>query len=284
MDAIRQVQWDGKTLGPWRETLENADVVVNLAGRSVNCRYNEKNKAEIYASRLDSTRILGEAIRDTASQPKLWLNSSTATIYRHAEDRPMDEATGELGTGFSCDVAQKWEKTFFDADTPRVRKVALRSAIVMGKDAGSAFGHYRIVVKAGLGGAEGNGRQMVSWIHIKDWLRAVDWIIDHPELAGIVNVSSPEPLANHEFMAVTRHAFGVPVGLPLPAWMLAIGAVFLRTETELILKSRCRRGCWRVGSSFSFRIGKARRGIWRSRTCTEVHATRSPQLAKSQLQ
>ncbi|HEY3782710.1 MAG TPA: TIGR01777 family oxidoreductase [Fimbriimonadaceae bacterium] len=233
-----EIKWDGKSHGTWEQSLEGADVLINMAGRSVNCRYNAKNKAEIYASRLDSTRILGQAIANAACPPKLWINSSTATIYRHAEDRPMDEDCGEVGSGFSVDVAQKWEDAFFSATPCSARRVALRSAMVMGHSKHSAFTHFQTVVKLGLGGPEGSGTQMVSWIHAADWLAAVYWIIDHDEIRGPINLSSPNPLSNREFLKVLRGVLHVPIGLPLAKWMLTIGAFFLRTETELLFKSR----------------------------------------------
>ena len=230
--------WDGKSLGPWAATLEDADLLVNLAGRSVNCRYTPENKAEIYASRLDSTRVLGEAIAACKRPPRVWMNSSTATIYRHAEDRPMDEATGEYGEGFSVDVAQKWEQVFYESPTPNTRKIALRSAIVMGAGEGLAFDHFLKLTKIGLGGRQGSGNQMVSWVHITDWLRAIDWIYGHPELNGSINISAPNPVKNSRFMGELRKAVGISFGIPLPVWMLEIGTYFMRTETELVLKSR----------------------------------------------
>lgn len=235
----RHVVWDGATLGPWADELEGADVLLNLAGRTVNCRYNARNKAQIYASRLDSTRVLGEAVADCANPPTVWLNAATATIYRHAEDRPMDEVTGEIGTGFSVDVATKWERALADARTPSsVRKVAMRTAIVMARGDGGPFEVMLRLARRGLGGRMGSGRQMVSWIHGRDWLRAVMFLIEQDDLAGAVNLAAPGPLPNVEFMRELRRAAGVRVGLPAARWMLELGAILLRTETELVLKSR----------------------------------------------
>ena len=234
----KEIAWDGKALGDWVKEIEGADVVVNLAGRSVNCRYNARNKEEIYNSRLDSTKVIGEAIAAARTKPKLWINSSTATIYRHAEDRPMDEDSGEIGHDFSMNVAQNWERVFREAKVPFVRKVALRSAIVLDNVHGSAFWHELMLARKGLGGRYGSGRQMVSWVHIQDWLRAIDWIILHRDLEGPINVASPHPVTNNEFMRTLREVAGVKVAIPLYPWMLEIGAFFLRTETELLLKSR----------------------------------------------
>lgn len=236
--GVSYEHWDGKTLGPWRMSLEGADAVVNLAGRTVNCRYNAKNKAEIYASRLDSTRVLGEAIAQCAAPPPVWLNSSSATIYRHAEDRAMDEMTGEIGTGFSVDVCQRWERVFFDASTPNTRRVALRTAMVFDALPGGVKDAFEAIVRRGQGGTLGPGTQFVSWIHGLDFCRAVEWIIEHPELDGALNITSPNPLPNREFMRIWREVYGARFGLPATKWMLEIGAVFLRTETELLLKSR----------------------------------------------
>lgn len=232
------VAWDGATMGAWTTELDGAQVLINLSGKSVDCRYNEANKAAIYASRLESTEILGKAIADCEKPPSLWLNAASATIYRHAEDRPMDEATGELGEGFSVDVCQRWERTFFDAPIPdTVRRVALRTAIVLGRD-GGALVPLRMLTRLGLGGKQGNGRQYFSWLHEADFIGIVEHAIAHEELSGVINVSAPNPVPNAAFMAALRRACGMPLGLPTPAWLLEIGAVLIRTETELILKSR----------------------------------------------
>lgn len=243
----RVVPWDGRTMGRWVEKLDGADVCINLAGRSVNCRYTEHNRDEIYRSRIDSTRLLGEAIASLTHPPRLWLNASTATIYRHALDRPMDEAAGELGGdeagapskwNFSIRVATDWEAAFFATRTPRTRKVAMRSAITMSPDRGSPFALLVRLAQTGLGGRNGSGRQFVSWVHDADFARAVEWLIAHEEAEGVVNIASPHPLPNGEFMRALREACRQPVGLPAPAWAIEAAAVFLRTESELVLKSR----------------------------------------------
>jgi uncharacterized protein (TIGR01777 family) len=246
------VHWDGQHIGPWTEYLEGADVCINLAGRSVNCRYNEENRAQIYESRIGTTRLLGEVLGSLADPPPVWLNASTATIYRHAMDREMDEYGGELGGNelmtarrrvpaswnFSVRVAKDWEAEFFAAPTPRTRKVALRSAMVMSPSPGSAFGVLLNLVRMSLGGTQGNGRQFVSWIHDLDFARAVEFLIAREDMEGAVNVASPHPLPNREFMAVLREAWGMPNGFPAPRPLLELAALFLRTETELVLKSR----------------------------------------------
>lgn len=235
----RAVRWDGVVLGDWAAELEGADVLVNLAGRSVNCRYHARNRADILHSRIASTRILGDAVALCERSPAVWINSSTATIYRHAEDCPQDEHTGELGEGFSVEVAKAWEKAFFAARVPgEVRKVAIRTAIVLGRDRGSALDYFRRLARLGLGGRMGSGRQMMSWVHVADFCRAVEWLVRTPSCDGIVNLSAPEPLPNRLFMRVLRRVVGVPFGLPAARWMLEAGALALRTETELILKSR----------------------------------------------
>jgi len=241
------VIWDGTTLGSWTERLEGADVLINLAGRSVNCRYTAANRLAILDSRVGTTRLLGEAVAKAAHPPRLWINASTATIYRHALERAMDEDTGEFGGEepdgpaswrFSIDVATNWEDAFFQAKTPRTRKVALRSAVILSPDRGGIFAELRRLVRIGLGGAAGTGKQFVSWIHECDFIGAVEYLMDHQEMRGPVNVASPNPLPNAEFMRVLRQACGVPFGLPATRWMLELGAFVLRTETELILKSR----------------------------------------------
>ena len=227
--------------------MNGADVVVNLAGRSVNCRYNAINRRLIVDSRVNSTRVLSEAIATAHRPPRVWLQASTATIYAHRYDAPNDEATGILGGNeaaapatwrFSIDVATAWEQAANDANVPATRKVLLRSAMTMSPDRGGIFDTLLGLVRRGLGGTSGDGRQYVSWIHERDFVRAVYWLIDHDEIAGPVNVAAPHPLPNAEFMRALRDAWGTRIGLPATQWMLEIGAVFLRTETELILKSR----------------------------------------------
>ncbi|MBV9406359.1 MAG: TIGR01777 family oxidoreductase [Acidobacteriaceae bacterium] len=239
--------WDAQELGDWARAFERADVVINLAGRSVNCRYNATNRREIKNSRILSTAVVGRAISECAHAPRLWLNASTATIYRHSLDRPMDES-GELGGSepdaprkwkFSIDVATSWERTFFAADTPATRKLALRSAMTMSPDPNGVFDHLLRLVQWGLGGPSGSGEQYISWIHDVDFVRAIEFLIAHEEFSGVVNVSSPCPVTNRDFMCCLRHAWCTSyVGLPAPRWMLSIGAALLRTETELVLKSR----------------------------------------------
>ncbi len=241
------IPWDAKTLGPWTQELESADAVINLAGRSVNCRYHPANRRLIMDSRVESTRVIGQAIARAANPPRVWLQSSTATIYAHRFDDPNDESTGILGGNepnlpdtwkFSLDVAKAWERATDEADTPRTRKVLLRSAIIMSPDDGGAFDVLRTLVRVGLGGRAGDGKQFVSWIHEQDFVTAVRWIIDHDSLTGAINLAAPNPIPNASFMRALRRAAGIPIGLPATKWMLELGALALRTETELILKSR----------------------------------------------
>lgn len=241
------VHWDGVTIGTWTECLEGADVCINLVGRSVNCRYHAANREAIYNSRIDTTRLLGHVIANLADPPKVWLNASTATIYRHTLDRPMDEATGELGGNepgapakwnFSIRVAKDWEAAFFDMSTPRTRKVAMRTAVVFSAQPGNPFVIYSNLVRLGLGGTQGNGHQFISWIHEQDFARAVEFLIARDDLNGVVNLAAPNPLPNREFMAVLRDVWDAPNGLPAPGPLLELAAFFHRTETELLLKSR----------------------------------------------
>jgi uncharacterized protein len=219
------------------DALENATMLINLAGKSVDCRYNEKNKKEIYDSRIDTTKILGEAILQCKNPPPLWINSSTATIYRHAEDRPMTEETGEIGTGFSVGIATAWEKAFFDFSLHKTRQVALRMAIVLGKD-GGVIHPLKNLVRLGLGGKQGKGNQMFSWIHIEDVYRVIEFVKINENITGVINTSSPNPITNAQLMQLFRKNMNVLFGLPAPTWLLKIGAVIIKTETELILKSR----------------------------------------------
>jgi uncharacterized protein len=243
----RTVHWTGYDLGNWAVEVDGADVVINLAGRSVNCRYTERHRREILDSRIYATRAIALAIEQAVEPPPVWLNASTATIYRHAFDRPMDEATGEIGGGepgasaswqFSIDVATAWEEALFEARTPATRKVAIRAAMVMSPDRGGIFDTLLRLVRLGLGGTAASGRQYVSWVHEADFLRAVDLLIARRDLEGPVNIAAPDPLPNRDFMRYLREAAGVRIGLPAARWMLEIGAFVMRSETELLLKSR----------------------------------------------
>ncbi len=251
------VHWDGEHEGPWVDYLEGADVCINLAGRSVNCRYDAENRREIYTSRIGTTRLLNEVIGGLQYPPWVWLNASTATIYRHTLDRSgidweMDEATGELGGheaiskrrrapetwNFSVRVAKDWETAFFEPPLPRTRKVALRSAMVFSPAPGSAFAVLSNLVRLSLGGKQGSGRQYVSWIHEDDFARAVEFLMERDSIEGPVNLAAPNPVPNREFMAALRYAWDVPNGLPIPTPLIELGALLLRTESELVLKSR----------------------------------------------
>lgn len=234
---IRFVMWDGKQPGAWADEVDGAQVLINLTGKSVNCRYNPENKKQILESRLASTLALGAAVIMASRPPKLWINSSSATIYRHAEDRPQDEYTGETGKDFSMGVCQQWEETFFDIPTPSTRKVAIRTALVLGQQ-GGVYPVFRKLANMGLAGRQGSGRQMTSWIHEKDFADAIRFIIDSPELDGVINLSSPHPVSNEEFIKTMRHSVGHSCGLPQTKWMLEIGAWLMGTETELVTKSR----------------------------------------------
>lgn len=240
------------------DLLDGSDLLLNLAGKSVNCRYTPANRAEILRSRVDTTRELAAAIRDCEDPPPLWINASTATIYRHAEDRPMTESTGEIGEGFSVDVARAWEEALFVGDLPSTRRVALRMAIVLGD--GSALVPLLWLTRLGLGGPQldghwfataarraagtfhtfraRGGRQKFSWIHLADVLGIIRFLRAHSEIDGVVNVSSPNPSDNRTVMQTLRDLLGMPAGLPAPRWMLEIGSAVIRTETELVLKSR----------------------------------------------
>lgn len=242
----RSVTWDGATLGDWVEELEDADAIVNLAGRSVDCRYNRANRRAMMDSRVHSTRIIGEALARLRQPPRVWLQSSTATIYAHRHDAPNDELTGILGGNepdlpdtwrFSIDVATSWEHEVDSAPASSTRRVKLRSAMIMSPDKGGIFDTLVGLVRWGLGGRAGDGRQYVSWIHEVDFVRAIYWLVEH-DVSGAVNLASPNPLPYDDFMRALREAAGVRIGLPATKWMLELGAFLMRTETELILKSR----------------------------------------------
>ena len=242
-NGFREILWDAITVGDWARELEGATAVINLTGRSVNCRYHAQNRRLILESRVRSTQVIGEAIAQCKTPPPVWLNASTATIYQHTFGPAWDEAgricgTPEAKDEFSVQVATEWEKALSEAPTPATRKVAMRAAMVLGNDKNSVFPMLCRLARFGLGGKMGDGRQFVSWIHQTDFCRAVEWLITHEELHGPVNICAPNPLSNVEMMKAFRKVVGMPVGLPAARWMLEIGAIALRTETELILKSR----------------------------------------------
>ena len=242
VERWQSVGWD-----ELERAIDGADVVLNLAGRSVDCRYSAAHRREILTSRVETTRAVGEAIAAAKRPPRVWLQASTATIYAHRYDAANDEMSGMLGGSepdapeswrFSIDVAQAWERAFDDAVTPSTRKVALRTAIVMGPFHGGAFANFRLVARLGCG-RMGDGRQWVSWIHQRDFIRALEWLIDHDEVEGIVNVAAPNPLPNADFLGAIRDAcHGAPYGIPAPQSLLEVAAFIHRTETELLLKSR----------------------------------------------
>lgn len=242
-----QVRWDGRSLGPWAEVIDGCDVVVNLAGRSVSCRYTPVNLRAMMNSRVESARVVGEAIAAAARPPRVWLQMSTATVYAHRFDAPNDEASGVIGGSepgvpdywaYSVDIARAWEREQERAATPHTRKVALRSAMVMSPDRGGVFDVLLWLARLGLGGPVAGGAQYVSWIHDHDFVRAVEFLVDREDIAGPVNLAAPDPLPQRALMRELRGAWGVPVGLPATRWMAGIGAFVLRSDTELLLKSR----------------------------------------------
>ncbi len=239
-EGVCFVQWDGKSLGDWCKQLDTTQVVVNMAGRSVNCRYNEKNKKEILDSRVQSTRILGQAIAQAAQLPTVWINSSSATIYEDTRsDMPSnDEYEGKLGNDFSPSICKAWENEFFGASVAGVRQVAMRTAIVIGKEPGGALEYLINLTKLWLGGTQGSGDQYISWVHLHDFTRMVEFLIEKQTIKGLVNCAAPYPISNKEFMAKLRKAVGRSWGLPMPRFLLEIGTFMLRTQTELVLKSR----------------------------------------------
>ena len=233
------LEWDGENMGPWALALEGAELVINLSGRSVNCRYNAENMAEIKRSRVTTTELVGRAIAACRVPPKLWINSSTATWYRHAEDKPQDEWDGAPGEGFSHDVAEAWENAFFGSKVPaETRKVALRIGMVLANEPETVYDVLTGLTNRALGGAMGSGNQRVSWIHMDDFLRSVEFVMRDPFIDGIVNATAPDFPTNRELMKAFRETVGMPIGLPSAKWMLTIGAALMGTETELVLKSR----------------------------------------------
>jgi uncharacterized protein (TIGR01777 family) len=243
----KTLPWNPPERGPSSDAIDDADVLINLTGRDVDCRYTAQNRREILNSRVDSTRLLAAVINSVNRPPRVWINASTATIYRHTFTRDNDDVTGEIGGSepdspstwrFSIDVATAWERAFLESATPATRKIAIRSAMTMSPDRGGVFDTLLRLVRFGLGGRIGSGSQYISWIHERDFIRAIEFLIAHENLQGTINVSSPHPLPQRDFMRTLRDAYGTRVALPTTTWMLEIGAWLIRTETELILKSR----------------------------------------------
>ena len=230
------IYWNGKNLGEWTKHLEDAEVLINLAGKSVDCRYTDENKAAILNSRIDSTRVLNRAMEQANQKPKVFLNASTATIYVHAETTINTEENGVIGDDFSMNIAKSWEKEFYATEIPNVRKIALRTSIVLGKN-GGAFPKLKTITRLGMGGKQGRGDQFISWIHIHDFCKAIDFLINS-KLSGSVNITAPNPKANKDFMRDLRKQLSVPTGISQPVWLLELASAIIKTETELLLKSR----------------------------------------------
>lgn len=247
----RFIKWDAATVGEWAAELNGADLLINLAGKTVNCRYNETNKREIFDSRTKTTQVLGAAVQQCTNPPQLWINAASATIYPHATDTPRDESFTEFADDFSVQVCRLWEKTFYEQQTPQTRKVALRMAITLG--AGGVMTPYFNLLKFGLGGRQGSGKQLYSWVHVTDTCRMMEWLFEHKELSGTFNCVSPNAVTNNVFMKTLRQVTGHKFGLPAFEWMLAIGAPLIGTETELVLKSRWVLPAKILQSGFQFR-------------------------------
>lgn len=231
------VFWSAKELGIWKNELEGAYALINLTGKSVDCRYNQKNKDLIYSSRIDSTNVLGEAIQLCNQAPKIWINSSTATIYRYSLDKEMTEEYGEIGTDFSMNIAKSWEKAFYSHSLPSTRQIAIRTSIVLGKNGGALI-PLKSITKFGFGGNQGNGKQKVSFIHEHDFARAIAFLLEKETIFGNINVTTPYPSDNKTLMSLIRKELKIPFGITQPKWLLKIGAFLIGTEAELVLKSR----------------------------------------------
>jgi uncharacterized protein (TIGR01777 family) len=265
-DGLREVAWDGETIGSWARELEGAEAVVNLCGKSVDCRYTATNRKALLESRLLPTRAIGQAIANCQSPPRVWLNSSSASLYKHTFDRDMDEAgeqgaTPEAKDEFLIELIHQWEQAFNEAQTPRTRKAALRTTMVLGMSRNSVVPVLRRLTRLGLGGRMGSGKQFVAWIHEEDFCRAVEWVIAHEALSGPVNFAAPKPLPNAEMMRLFRELCGMPFGLPAMEWMLELGAIFLRTETGLIIKSHRVVPGRLLASGFTFRFPHFREAL-----------------------
>jgi uncharacterized protein (TIGR01777 family) len=260
VQGAKTLYWDGENAGAWKEAVNGSDVVINLCGRSVDCRYSEENKKTIINSRVLPTLALGKAMEENAEAPRLWINASSATIYRYSEDRPMDEATGEYGSGFSVDVCLRWEEAFASCRLPHTRKILLRISMVLGEK-GGVLPVLLGLARKGLAGTMGSGNQYMSWVHEKDFVTIVAACIKNDSWQGPINCTAPEPIPNRDFMKLIRTASGALFGLPAPAFLLEIGAFFLRTETELVLKSRRVIPGFLLSKGFEFKFGNAQSAL-----------------------
>ena len=234
---VKSIEWDGKTLGSWVDSLEGAELLINLAGKSVNCRYTTENKAAILSSRIESTRVLGQAIELCTNPPKTWINMASATIYDHTMDKTNTETTGKIGNGFSVDVCKAWEQEFLKFSNVKYRQIILRTSIVLGNN-GGAFVPLKRLTQFGLGGRMGKGNQYISWIHIADFCDAISFLMENHSCGGIYNIASPKAVRNTAFQSRLQQAIGIPFGIRQPEWLLKLGARIIGTETELLLKSR----------------------------------------------
>lgn len=247
--------WDGKSKGSWTKHLEDCDLLINLCGKNVNCRYTKRNREEIFRSRLEPTALLGTVIAGLKNPPKVWINLASATIYRYAEDRYQDEETGDIGNGFSVEVCKAWEKTFFESPTPHTKKIALRTGMVMGRSDG-VIPRLKNLVCLGMGGKQGDGLQYISWIHEHDFARVTEWVYNNGRDLEVYNCTSPDAIQNRDFMSMFRKAIGVLLGLSTPQWLLQIGAFIIGTEIELILKSRWVYPKLLIDKGFQFQFAK----------------------------
>lgn len=260
-NGITYLNWDGKTISNWVSALESAETLINLTGKSVDCRYTKVNKNLILSSRVDATQVLGKAIGSLTHPPPLWINASTATIYKHSLYKSMTEKNGEIGNDFSMTVAQKWEHSFYACVTPRTRKVASRISLVLG-NSGGVYAVLNKLVQLGLGGKHGSGKQKFAWIHIQDLIRAFDFIIHNERVCGSVNITAPQTSSNEIVMQELRNIHGKQIGLPTPTFLLKIGSFFLRTEPELILKSRYVYPELLLIAGFTFRYPNIQKSIY----------------------
>jgi len=259
-NGVSYVNWDGKQFGSWCQSMENTDVVINLTGKSVDCRYTEKNKKEIIQSRVDATRVLGEMISLMEKPPRLWINSSTATIYKYSLDKEMDEDNGEIGNDFSMRVAKAWEQSFYAYDLPKTRQITARISLVIG-ERGGVYPVLKKLAKFGLAGKMGSGKQKFAWIHIKDLISIIDFSITNEKISGPINCTSPENITNQEFMFELRKSLKVLIGIPQPKFLLKLGAILLGTESELILKSRFVKPKRLLENEFSFQFSNIKSAL-----------------------
>jgi uncharacterized protein (TIGR01777 family) len=232
----QHITWDGQTLGEWASWFDEAEAVINLTGKSVNCRYTSSNRQEIIASRINSVNVITQAIQQCRTPPNVWVQAGSLAIYGDTGDRICDEAAPH-GQGFPVETCELWEQAFNASELPNIRKVLLRTGFALGRN-GGALKPLTDLTKLFLGGTAGTGRQYISWLHMEDLNRMFEWSVERPDVEGIFNATGPNPVTNAQFMRTLRHVMHRPWSPPIPNFAVRFGSLLMQTEADLVLKGR----------------------------------------------